>query len=201
MRTRTAVLAAAIVLVGLVAHAAESENMLGNPTFGPPYPGGVPQVWHLSKQSADGEAAVAVIEVDPPAGSAPAGATGEPKPIKAVQLEMKNMEWVYLGQNIIMGEPIPAGKTYAFSVWMRAEKPVKVSVINTVITTKKNEEGKLVSQHKWGGKNVTTKWKKYTTEITVDDKAPYQRFWPRVQLYASGVNLDVALPEYVEVVK
>ena len=197
MRTRTAVLAAAVVLIGLGAHADENANMLANPTFDAPYPGGIPQAWHFSRQSADGEATVAVIEVEPPAGSAPA--EGQPKAIKAVEYEIENMEWAYLGQNIIVGQPIPAGKTYAFSVWMKADKPTKVSLINTVITTEKNDEGKLVVQHQWGNKNVTTEWQKYTTEITVDDKAPYKRFWPRIQLYTPGTKLLVTLPEYVEV--
>ena len=201
MRALTMTMATAVMLVCFAAYAAEGENMLGNPEFAPPYNAGIPNGWNIGRQSAEGKASLSVVDVAPPADSEVAESEDEPATIKAVEFSVENMEWAFLGQSIFVKEPIPAGKTYVFSVWLKAEKPAKVAVINTVITREKNEEGKLVGQNQWGGNQVTTEWQKYTTALTVDDKAKYKRYWPRIQLYTPGVKLMIALPEYVEVIE
>ena len=57
----------------------------------------------------------------------------------------------------------------------------------------------IPSQAEWTPHDVTSKWKRYTGKLVADGKAPYNRLWPRLQLYTAGEKVRVFAPELVEV--
>ena len=191
---------ASMLALALGVGACAGENLLSNTGFKERQNDGRPVGWLISKldkEGAKGTAALAVVKETSPKESA----AGEAENVDVIAFSIDgNCQWVHLSQTL-RDVKITSGKTYRFSVWLRADKKAQVAVIIDMHAPKPEGGDKIPSRHKWTTYEVTSGWKLCTSELAADGKAPYNKFWPRLQLYTPDVKVHVFAPELVEVEK
>lgn len=191
---------ASALLLALCVAACAGENLLSNAGFKDRKDNGDPVGWPISKldkEGVKGSATLAVVKDMSPVKSA----GGKAKRVDVIEFSIdENCQWVHLSQTL-RDAKITAGKTYRFSVWLKADEQAHVIVIVDLQAPKPEGGGKILHQAKWTPAEVTSTWKLCTSEVVADEEAPYDRLWPRLQLYTSNAKVHVFAPELVEVEK
>ena len=156
------------------------QNLLNNPSFEAIDANGVPNEWMLEKRLHPGGKGEPTLKVGTPAHG------GE----RAVQLSFgPDLEWAYVSQTF--WKILAPGEEYLLSVWLRADKPGRASIVLFAQGKHPRKGEKVLSMQRREWLDLTSEWKRYSAGALIDNAGQYIRLWCVVQLHTRGVTLSI----------
>ncbi len=150
-------------------------NLIKNPSFEAIDDKGLPANWTLRGIPLEGKSGEPRLTIGAP------GHEGK----NAVQLRFgPELDSAYIDQ--IYWKLFAPGDRYSISVWLRAEKPARASILLAT----RGEKVNVIQRREWV--DVTPQWERYSTGVTIEESSgQYTALRCLVQSHTPGVTLSV----------
>ena len=172
-----------IIVVALVAglpvwcgsaFAQTQTNLIKNPSFEATDDKGLPADWSLRGIALEGKSGKPRLVIGAPARDGK----------NAAQLSFgPALDSAYVDQ--CYWKVLAPGERYSFSVWLRAQKRARASIVIAA----RGEKIPEIQRRDWI--DVTPEWERYSTAVTIEGAGQYVLFRCIVQLHTPGVRLSI----------